>query len=129
MNRATIEFDVPVPMRDGTVLRADVFRPAGEGPWPVIVQRTPYSKQSGINHIKLDRIVAVSRGYIVVEQDVRGRYCSDGGWLPLGHEEEDGYDTIEWAARLDGSNGRVGMYGGSYTGTPSGWPPRQRRRT
>ena len=106
-----IERDVPVAMRDGTVLRADVRRPDRGGPYPVLVQRTPYGK--GRN---FDRFVKA--GYIVVNQDVRGRYASEGKWGSLyrfkTHEAKDGYDTIEWAARLPGSTGKVGTFGTSY---------------
>ncbi|MGU3290850.1 CocE/NonD family hydrolase [Williamsia sp. M5A3_1d] len=117
MTTATIEFDVGVPMRDGVVLRADVYRPAGDGPWPVLVQRTPYEKGSSISTLQmLDTYRAVRRGYIVVQQDIRGRHASDGEWLPLASERFDGYDTVEWAAGIPGSNGKVAMFGGSYSG-------------
>ena len=112
-----IEFDVPVPMADGTVLRADVYRPAGSGPWPVLVQRTPYGKRSPVEMIKIDILTAVSRGYIVVQQDTRGRFASDGEWCPWEFERRDGRDTVAWAAALPGSTGEVGMFGGSYTGS------------
>lgn len=107
-----VERDVAVPMRDGVVLRADVYRPAEGGPYPVLVLRTPYGKH-GIH--PEDRARA---GYIVVCQDVRGRYQSDGTFesfvRPRTHDAEDGYDTVEWAARLPGSTGKVGTFGVSY---------------
>ena len=59
---------------------------------------------------------AAAKGYVVVIQDVRGRYTSDGEWYPFKHESEDGYDTVEWAASLPYADGRVGMFGGSYVG-------------
>ncbi|WP_256979041.1 CocE/NonD family hydrolase [Rhodococcus sp. 06-462-5] len=106
-----------VPMRDGVVLRADIYRPAGDGPWPVLLQRTPYDKQMPLLVSSLlDTLKAVQRGYIVIHQDTRGRYKSDGEWLPWAFERTDGYDTVEWAATIPGSNGRVGMFGASYTG-------------
>ena len=111
-----VEFDVPATMRDGTILRADVYRPTGVGPWPVLVHRTPYGKQAIGAWLNLNAVEATLRGYIVVQQDTRGRYASDGEWLPWAHERADGYDTVEWAARLAGSNGKVGMVGQSYTG-------------
>jgi putative CocE/NonD family hydrolase len=114
-----ITFDVPVPMRDGTVLRADVYRPTGPGPWPVLVQRTPYDKRSPVGGGPLDTLLAVSRGYIVVQQDTRGRFASDGEWSPWTHEQSDGHDTVRWAAALPGSSGAVGMFGASYTGNTS----------
>lgn len=116
MHHIEIEFDVPVPMRDGTVLRADVYRPAGTGSFPVLVSRHPYDKSTLIDG-QLDTKAMVRAGYIVVHQDVRGRFASDGDWLPWKHEREDGYDTIEWAASLPNSNGKVGMFGGSYRGS------------
>ena len=116
MSPATIEFDVPVPMRDGVVLRADIYRPAGEGPWPVLVQRTPYDKSSPMNTMMLDVYKALLRGFIVVYQDTRGHFKSEGEWLPWAYERTDGYDTVEWAATIPGSNGKVGMVGASYTG-------------
>ena len=117
MHQIEVELDVPATMRDDTVLRADVYRPSGVGPWPVLVQRTPYWKSSSSNYHQLSLIDAAQRGYIVVHQDTRGRGSSDGEWLPWAFEREDGYDTVEWAARLPGSNGRVGMIGASYTGS------------
>ena len=59
---------------------------------------------------------AASQGYVVIIQDVRGRYTSEGEWYPFRHESQDGYDTVEWAASLPNSNGKVGMFGGSYVG-------------
>jgi hypothetical protein len=107
--------DVAVPMRDGVVLRADVFRPAGPGPFPVLVYRTPYGKHAAAGardtHLK-----AVQRGYAVILQDVRGRYASEGVFDPYRNEGRDGYDTIEWSAGQDWSNGVVGTWGLSYPG-------------
>lgn len=109
---AQIEFDVPATMRDGTVLLADVFRPDGDGPWPVALVRTPYGKQ----FLGTLAYTAVRRGFLTVTQDVRGRFASDGEWQPLTYEERDGYDTVRWAAALPGSSGVVGMLGPSYLG-------------
>lgn len=117
MHQIEIELDVTAEMRDGTVLRADVYRPVGLGPWPVLLQRTPYSKRGVGNYGLVEPIAAAQRGYIVVHQDTRGSAASDGEWLPFVFEREDGYDSVEWAARLPGSNGRVGMLGASYTGS------------
>ncbi len=116
MQEIRIELDVPAVMRDGTVLRANVFRPVGEGTFPVLVTRHPYDK-SLLEAGYLDFKAIVRAGYIVVAQDTRGRFASDGEWLPWRFEREDGYDTIEWAAALPGSNGKVGMFGGSYLGS------------
>jgi uncharacterized protein len=116
MATVTIEYDVPVPMRDGVVLRADVYRPDGDGPWPVIVARTPYSKTDHYELQFLDPVLAARHGFIAVVQDVRGRFASEGGFVPFVHEATDGADTIDWAAALPGSNGSVGMWGLSYLG-------------
>ncbi|GAB3001464.1 CocE/NonD family hydrolase [Streptomyces pseudoechinosporeus] len=118
MAGAVIEYEVPVPMRDGVVLRADVYRPAGEGPWPVIVARTPYDKTEASELLYINPWAAVRRGFLTVVQDVRGRYTSEGGddWRPMETEAADGADTIAWAAQLPGSNGNVGMWGPSYLG-------------
>lgn len=107
-----VEKNVAVPMRDGVILRADVYRPARDGSYPVLVMRTPYGKAVG----KGDAYVRA--GYIVVCQDARGRYASGGDFesfvRPKTHDAEDGYDTVEWAAKLPGSNGKVGTFGASY---------------
>ena len=107
-----IEHDVPVKMRDGTILRADIFRPSSAGRFPILLTRTPYDKRHDLDF----SLKGVARGYVVINQDVRGRYASDGDWYPFIHESDDGYDTIEWAAALPYSDGRIGMYGGSYVG-------------
>ncbi|MFG2045153.1 CocE/NonD family hydrolase [Dactylosporangium sp. NPDC048998] len=112
----TIESGLEATMRDGTVLRADTYRPAGDGPWPVLLTRTPYGRQDAGVLSRLDPIRAAARGYLVVIQDCRGRFGSQGRWEPLVHEGTDGYDTVCWAATLPGSDGRVAMYGPSYLG-------------
>lgn len=110
-----VERDVAVPMRDGVVLRADVLRPAAAGPFAVLVYRTPYNKQWSLENYTTFAH-AVERGYAVVVQDVRGRYASDGEYVAYRHEGQDGFDTIEWAARQPWSNGDVGSFGLSYPG-------------
>jgi putative CocE/NonD family hydrolase len=113
-DQIVIERNVPVPMRDGTVLRADVYRPA-EGVHPVLVERTPYSKDVPIGlMVVLNPVKAAWRGYAVVVQDVRGRFESEGEFTPFVNEALDGYDTVEWAAAQPWSTGRVGMFGSSY---------------
>src|ERR1700733_12256037 len=111
-----VEFDVPARMRDGVTLRANVYRPSGDGPWPTLLTRTPYDKGAGDTISWLDPMQTAAKGFMVVTQDTRGRFASEGEWMPLTYEREDGYDTVEWAAKLPGSNGRVGMYGPSYLG-------------
>jgi putative CocE/NonD family hydrolase len=110
-----VEKNIAVKMRDGVTLRADIYRPEKEGKFPVLLQRTPYDKANKDFSANFAR-KAVRRDYVVIVQDVRGRYASDGEWYPFKHEIDDGYDTIEWAAGLPYANGKVGMFGGSYVG-------------
>ena len=106
-----VETAVKVPMRDGVTLSADVYRPAGEGKFPVLLQRTPYDRRDPKTGLKL-----ASNGYVVVLQDTRGRFDSGGEFYPFRNESADGYDTVEWAAALPYADGKVGMFGGSYVG-------------
>ncbi len=110
------EFNVPAIMRDGVTLRANIFRPADNNEYPVVLARTPYGKDFATSSGYLDAVRLARAGYIVVIQDTRGRFASEGAWEPMIHEAHDGYDTVEWAATLPGSNGNVGMYGASYVG-------------
>src|SRR5712671_2933372 len=110
----SFESNVPVKMRDGVTLRADIYRPKTDEKLPVLLTRTPYDKTR--NWITPFAHVAAARGYVVIMQDVRGRYESEGEWYPFKYEGNDGYDTIEWAGSLPYSNGKVGMFGGSYVG-------------
>jgi len=105
------ERNVKVVLRDGVVLRADIYRPAAEGKFPVLLQRTPYDRRNFDFGLK-----GAQRGFVVIIQDVRGRYGSDGEFYTFVNEPNDGYDTVEWAAALPYSNGKVGMFGGSYVG-------------
>jgi putative CocE/NonD family hydrolase len=117
MNRQIItDFDVPGTMRDGVVLRANVYRPAGEGKWPVLLTRLPYGKDFPLGTSVLEPGQVARRGYVVIVQDTRGRFSSGGAWEPMRNEAPDGVDTIEWAAKLPYSTGSVGMYGASYFG-------------
>src|SRR5579863_6834729 len=99
-------------MRDGVTLRADIYRPKAEGKFPVLLVRTPYDKTNEMSF----GMKGAARGYVVVEQDVRGRFASEGEFYTFKNESLDGYDTVEWAAALPYSNGKVGMFGGSYVG-------------
>ena len=109
------ERGVAVPMRDGVTLRADVLRPEGTGRFPTLVYRTPYGRARTLDEDGIFR-KAVARGYAVVVQDVRGRYESEGEFMPYFQEGRDGFDTIEWAARQPWSTGAVGTFGLSYPG-------------
>ena len=107
----TLQTGVRVKMRDGVSLVADIYRPKAEGKLPVLLTRTPYNRKDPATGMYL-----ASRGYVVILQDTRGRFDSDGEFYPFRDEANDGYDTIEWAAALDYTNGQVGMFGGSYVG-------------
>jgi putative CocE/NonD family hydrolase len=107
------ELNVAVPMRDGVRLSANVFRPGEPGRYPTILQRTPYGKGDAIT---ANYQSFVNHGYVVVVQDVRGRYRSGGTFEPINQEIADGGDTLNWIARQPWSDGGVGMYGGSYLG-------------
>jgi len=107
-----VEKNVAMKTRDGVTLRADIYHPAAEGKYPVLLTRTPYNKDS----MSPIGFKGAGRGFIVVVQDVRGRYNSEGEWYTFKNEINDGYDTVEWAAALPNSNGKVGMFSGSYVG-------------
>ncbi|MER5916879.1 CocE/NonD family hydrolase [Streptomyces sp. NPDC001982] len=115
--KVLVEKDVYVPMRDGVRLATDVYRLLDAPPAPVLVQRTPYSKEdAGLRDASLDVMRAVVAGYAVVVQDVRGRYASEGEFMPFATEHTDGADTIEWASGVSWSDGNVGLFGNSYYG-------------
>jgi len=105
-------------MRDGTVLHADIYRPATNESVPVILMRTQYGKSGA--QVQPSRYQTpdwfASHCYLVVIQDVRGQGSSGGVFSEFTHDRDDGYDSVEWAAALPGSNGKVGMYGSSYVG-------------
>ena len=111
-----VDYDVQAKMRDGVILRANVFRPFGDGRWPVLLTRLPYGKDLPLGSSLLDPAQVARRGYVVIVQDTRGRMTSEGEWVPFVNEPEDGVDTIAWAAQLPYSDGQVGMYGVSYFG-------------
>ena len=107
------QFQVRVPMRDGVRLATNVFRPAGGGRWPTLLIRTPYGKGADITpHYKS----FVDHGYAMVIQDVRGRHDSEGVFRVYDQEGPDGEDTLNWISRQPWSDGKVGMFGGSYLG-------------
>ena len=107
-----------VPMSDGTPLATDVYLPEGDGPWPVILIRTPYNK-NGI--APLAKSAAIPRGYAVVAQDLRGRFESPGSDAAIFHNEgwgphQDGKDTFTWLVKQPWCDGRIGTWGGSALG-------------
>lgn len=110
--RVTIQQGVSVKMRDGVSLVSDIYRPVSDEKFPVLLERTPYNR---MDEAAMANKMA-SHGYIVVLQDTRGRFESGGEFYPFRYESADGFDTVEWAAKLDQSNGKVGMFGGSYVG-------------
>jgi len=110
------ETNLPATMRDGTVLYADVYRPAGDGTYPILLMRLPYNKAGAQAYVYGPPSWYAQRCFIVVIQDVRGQFRSQGAFYPLRDEMNDGYDSVEWAAALPGSSGKVGMFGFSYVG-------------
>ena len=102
--------------RDGVRLDADVYYPEGKGPWPVLLMRQPYGRAIASTVVYAHPTWYAAHGYIVVVQDVRGRGTSEGTFNLFAHEVNDGYDTVQWASQLSGSDGQVAMYGFSYQG-------------
>lgn len=114
----SVERDVPMRARDGVILRADIYRPAGTARYPVLLQRDPYGKGlPGSGTWKDASPERLARhGYVVVIQDTRGQFASAGHFVPFRDEYSDGFDAVEWAAQLPNSNGSVALYGSSYLG-------------
>ena len=115
--RTSVEHNVPIPMRDGTILHADIYRPAAAGRYPVLVERVAYEL---VSRCQANGEFCAGHGYVFVGQSVRGRFWSEGEFWP-GRDDawganRDGYDTIEWAGTQPWSNGNVGMVDGSYSG-------------
>lgn len=110
--KVIIEKNLPMRTRDGVNLYADIYRPDAEGKFPVLVVRTPYDK--GREMALTEKEYFSPRGYVVVVQDTRGRFSSEGEFYPFIHEAQDSYDCIEWAAGLPWSDGNVGTVGQSY---------------
>jgi len=114
-----IDVDVAVPMRDGTALIADVFRPRAEGRYPTVLVRTPYDKRlapASLTNYGFDVLAAARAGYVVVIQDVRGTFASEGRLQHFHDERRDGAASIAWVASQSWSNGSIGMAGASYLG-------------
>ena len=120
-----IERDLMVGARDGVGLATDVYRPSRGGPFPVLLERTPYDKSAPSRSERTAAVAAprsradvasyfVRHGYAVVYQDCRGRYKSDGRFTKYLSEAEDGFDTLGWLMRQPWCNGRIGTFGLSY---------------
>jgi putative CocE/NonD family hydrolase len=126
MTTILIDKNVMVPMRDGVKLATDIYRLEGAAPTPVLVARTPYSKDHMVAAGDIfDILRAVQAGYTVVAQDVRGRYASEGTFNPHVQETDDGIDAFAWAAAQHWSNGVLGTFGGSYLGATPWLPARE----
>lgn len=113
----TLHYDVPCRLKDGSVLYADIARPAGAGRWPVMLTRTPYNKAQA-SAVMIDLATTARLGYVAIVQDTRNRGVStgEGEFVPWLHEADDGSETVAWAASLPYSNGQVFMTGASYLG-------------
>ncbi|UZD22772.1 CocE/NonD family hydrolase [Algoriphagus halophytocola] len=117
---AIIDQKVMMPMRDGIRLATDIYRPKGEGKYPVVFSRTPYNFNTwGDGELKTRHLQSalswIEKGYAYVIQNERGRYFSEGDWDILGVPLTDGYDALEWMSKQAWSNGKVGLLGCSST--------------
>ena len=119
VSRVLVEKNIPIPLRDGVVTYADIFRPADGDPVPGIITRTPYDKEvfaAAALPIMPSALKLAERGYAVAVQDVRGRFSSEGEFNPFVNEADDGYDSVEWLAAQPWCDGGVAIYGPSYVG-------------
>lgn len=112
----TVEQNVEMRTRDGVVLRSDIYRPDSSERQPVLLLRLPYDKRIAQSYVYAHPAWYASRGYVVMVQDTRGRFASEGEFYPLRNEAADGADAVEWCAGLPYANGRVGTYGFSHPG-------------
>lgn len=110
--QSTKPIEQMVAMRDAVKLATSIYLPPGEGPWPVLLIRTPYGKDTQA----MTSSMWTSKGYALVVQDCRGRFKSEGQYRPFRDDHTDGYDTVEWIAKQPWSNGKVGMFGASAMG-------------
>lgn len=118
-----VEKDIRIPMRDGVILRGDLYRPVDSlepgRAVPGVVTRTPYDKElsgAGLVAVMPNALKLAERGYAVVVCDTRGRYASEGEFNPFHQEGPDGYDTLEWVAAQPWCDGKTAIYGPSYVG-------------
>lgn len=114
-----------ISMRDGIYLATDIYLPeVGAGPFPVVIERTPYDKskpsrsekQLDGQHISREQMAArfTAQGFVAIFQDCRGRYASEGVFTKYTAEGEDGFDTLAWIAQQPWCNGKIGSMGLSY---------------
>lgn len=108
------EYSFMVPMRDEIRLSTDVYLPEGDGPWPVILMRTPYGKAGFPMFMQYMNRIFSRYGYAVVAQDSRGRNDSEGEWYPILNEVNDGLDTLNWVKEQPWCNEKIGFFGASY---------------
>jgi len=113
-NDVLVDRGVPMVLSDGTRLISDIYRCQSVGPLPVLLMRQPYGREVASTVVYAQPEYFARAGFLVVIQDVRGRGDSEGDFYTFRNEAKDGRETIEWAARLDGADGRVCMYGFSY---------------
>ncbi len=112
-----IEKNVMVSMKDGTRLATDIYRPNSRWKFPVILIRTPYDKSGQLHSYKQLAELFASQGYVVIVQDVRGKFASEGGFYPYAYEALDGQTTLTWAGEASWSSGKIAIWGISYLGT------------
>ncbi|MER5362968.1 CocE/NonD family hydrolase [Streptomyces sp. NPDC002785] len=115
--RIVVEHDLEIPLRDGTVLQADLYRPDSRASLPTLIRRTPYGRAGEPAGPGLDTRRLLTAGYGLLVQDIRGRGSSGGEFEPFWAEGADGADTVDWAAAQPWCDGRVGMLGRSYEGS------------
>lgn len=118
IRQVLVDKDFPIPLRDGAVTYADVYRPLDGPPAPVVLVRTPYDKEVSMAAVGVlpGWLKLAERGYAVVVQDVCGRFSSEGVFYPFANEGADGHDSVTWAAGQAWSDGRVGIVGASSFG-------------
>ena len=133
VERVIVQKNLEIPMRDGVILRADLYRPEdADQPGqavPGIVTRTPYDKEmsgAGLVAVMPSALKLAERGYAVVVCDTRGRYASEGDFKPFHQEGPDGYDTLEWVAEQPWCDGNTAIYGPSYVGATTMLAARER---
>jgi uncharacterized protein len=120
-SRMVVEKDVMVPMRDGVRLATDIYRPDAPGTFPAVIVRLPYNKEPA-REVKFGRfsfcpgILFTQRGLVLITQDVRGRYASEGDFYAFGNERQDSEDVVKWLKEQDWFNGDLGAMGPSYLG-------------